>query len=101
MTETELYKEILDGGVYDVTKHIPKDTLEEELAELLYTWSVFKDSERFAGAMQRHIKVMCARIADHVENMEKLSKNYAEDQMLEYADHWHDEIKDRKLENMQ
>ncbi len=100
MTEVEMYKEILNGGVYDVTTHIPKDLLEEELAELLYTWSVFKDSERFRGAMERHIKGMCARIADHMEKLEGLENYSKEDEMLEYADRWYDEMKDRKLENM-
>jgi 1,2-phenylacetyl-CoA epoxidase catalytic subunit len=102
MNEREMYQEALNGGVYDVTAQIPKEWMEEELAELMYTWSVFKDSDKLNGALDRHIKQMCYRIADHNKKLKGLSGDYVDEEgnWLEECDRYYDEKKDRQAEGM-
>lgn len=100
MNEHQLYSEAINGGVYDVTAQIPKERMEEELAELLYTWSVFKDSDKLNGALGRHIKAMCYRIANHNKKLEGLSGDYVDEEgnWLEHCERMYEDRKDREAE---
>jgi hypothetical protein len=100
--EDELLTNILNGDVYEVTSKMPKDMLENEFADFLYTWSVFNKSERFQGAMARHIHSMCQRIADHLSKIDGLDSNCVDEEgnWLEECDRYYDDKKDRQAEGM-
>jgi hypothetical protein len=100
--EDELFTSLLNGDVYDFTDRIPKQLVSDELAELLYTWSVFKDSPSFNGSFTRHVQSMCARIAEHVVKIEGLGSDYVDEEgnWLEECDRYYDEKKDRQAEGM-
>lgn len=94
MNALDLMKELNDGAPYDVTCHIKPENLEEELAELLYTWSVFESNPaKLQGAMRRHIEKLCERIAE-----EQMSCQDKEAEWLDACDRYYDERKDREAE---
>ena len=95
---TKLLRHIYYGDVYEVTEKINKSRLEEELAELIYTWSVFESNpEKLRAAMLTQIKSMCKRIAES-RDYEADSEEDFESRWLESCDRYYDEKKDREAE---
>jgi len=95
---TKLLRHIYYGDVYEVTEQVPKSQLEEELAELIYTWSVFESNpEKLRAAMLNQIKSMCKRIAES-SDCESASDEDFESRWLEECDRYYDEKKDREAE---
>lgn len=61
--EQMLVSDLVDGNSYDITKYIKPEQLEEELAELMFTWSTFQtDPVRLQEALKRHLVGMVNRI---------------------------------------
>ncbi len=98
--ENELFTSLLNGDVYDFTWRMPSSLYEEELAELLYTWSVFKGRANFEGAINRHIQNMCNRIAEHVARMEGIDGDYVDEDgnWLDECDGYYENKKDNEAE---
>ena len=61
--EQMLISDLVDGNSYDITKYIKPQDLEEELAELIFTWSTFQsDPVKLQEALKRHLVGMVNRI---------------------------------------
>lgn len=61
--EQMLVSDLVDGNSYDITKYIKPDQLEEELAELMFTWSTFQSEPfKLQDALKRHLVGMVNRI---------------------------------------
>lgn len=61
--EQMLVSDLVDGNSYDITKYIKPDQLEEELAELMFTWSTFQsDPVKLQDALKRHLVGIVNRI---------------------------------------
>lgn len=94
--EREMVQEVIDGNVYDFTKFIKQENMEEELAELLFVWSTFRSQpEKMAAALSRHIAGIACRAAK-----EKATEEIcATDMLRDYYDTKYQELKDRRLED--
>ena len=61
--EQMLISDLVDGNSYDIVKYIKPQDLDEELAELMFTWSTFQsDPVKLQEAMKRHLVGMVNRI---------------------------------------
>jgi hypothetical protein len=94
--EQMLISDLFDGNSYDITKYIKPTELEEELAELIFTWSTFQsDPQRLQGAMKRHLEKLVNRIVKDQDLPEY--EPTAEDKYYEYQEHLYEERRDRGL----
>lgn len=95
--EQMLVSDLIDGHTYDITKYIAPKDLEEELAELMFTWSTFQsDPVKLQGAMQRHLVGLINRIVEE-KNLPEYEPT-EEDEYMRFLDHVHQERKDRRAE---
>lgn len=94
--EQMLISDLVDGNSYDITKYINPKYLEEELAELIFTWSTFeKDPVKLQGAMKRHLVKLVNRIVKDQDLPEYEPTD--EDNYYAHQEYLYEERKDRGM----
>lgn len=95
--EQMLISDLVDGNSYDITKYIKPTDLEEELAEMIFTWSTFQsDPIKLQGAMKRHLVGLVNRIVKEKDLPEY--EPTEEDKYYEFQEMMHEQRNDRRME---
>ncbi len=95
--EQMLISDLVDGQSYDITKYINPIDMEEELAELIFTWSTFQhDPQLLQDAMKRHLVRLVNRIVKEQDLPEY--EPTEEDKYYEFHELLREQRNDRRME---
>jgi hypothetical protein len=94
--EQMMISNLVDGDSYEITRYIDPKYLEEELAELIFTWSTFQtDPQRLQEAMKRHLVGLVNRVIKQ-QNLPEYEPT-EEDKYYEFQEYLYEERKDRGM----
>lgn len=96
-TEQELFDDMNKGNISDVLQYIPARYFEEELTEILFFWSQYRnDPQQLVSKLNNHVAKMICEAANNIEEFEVQQSE--EDRRREMLD-WHQEcLRDRRAQ---
>lgn len=96
-TENNLFADLTNGNALDVLCHIPARYYEEELAEILWIWSEYRnDPKTLVSKLNNKV---AALICEAANNIEENAIEQSEEDMRRDAYDWHqDSLRDRRAQ---
>lgn len=95
--ERDLFDDMTNGKTFDVLQYIPARYYEEELAEILFIWSEYRnDPVQLVSKLNNHVAKLIVEAASNVEEFSEQQSD--EDRRREMLD-WHQEcLRDRRAQ---
>lgn len=96
-TEQDLFADMTSGKTLDVLQFIPARYYEEELAEILWIWSEYRnDPQALVSKLNNHVARLICEAANNIEEIE--AKQSDEDRLLDSYNAHQECLRDRRAE---